>query len=73
MQYENIITVDPGKLGGKPCTRGLRFSVYDVADYLASGMTIEQLLAEFPFLTLQDLQAAFAYFADENKRIVRAA
>jgi len=50
MDYSKIITIEPGKRGGKPCIRGLRITVYDVLDYLASGMTHAQILEEFPDL-----------------------
>jgi len=51
MDYRNIITIEPGKLGGKPCIRGMRITVYDVLDYLASGMTEEKIISDFPYLT----------------------
>ncbi|MEH2258933.1 DUF433 domain-containing protein [Nostoc sp.] len=51
MQYQNIITIEPGKRGSKPCIRGMRITVYDVLSYLASGMTYEELLDDFPYLT----------------------
>ena len=73
MDYSQIITVEPGKMGGKPCIRGMRFTVYDVMDYLAGGMSIEQLLQDFPYLTRGDVLATFAYFADVDGRISRAA
>ncbi len=55
MGYEKIITIEPGKRGGKPCIRGLRITVYDVLDYLASGMTEAQIIADFPDLRLRDV------------------
>ena len=70
VKYEKIITMEPGKLGGKPCIRGHRFAVKDVFDYLASGMTEEELLAEFPFLTREDLLACYAWAADNEAKIV---
>lgn len=73
MDYSQIITVEPGKMGGKPCIRGMRFTVYDVMDYLAGGMSIEQLLQDFPYLTRDDVLATFAYLADVDGRISRAA
>lgn len=73
MDYRGVITSEPGKMGGKPCIRGLRFTVYDVMEYLAGGMTIEQLLADFPDLTREDVLATFAYLADVDRRIARAA
>ena len=54
MGYSKIITLEPGKRSGKPCIRGLRVTVYDVLDYLASGMTQEQVLSDFPYLTAED-------------------
>jgi uncharacterized protein (DUF433 family) len=63
------ITVEAGKMGGKPCIRGLRFSVYDLASYLASGMTEEQILHEFPYLEKEDFQAVYDFFASIPERI----
>ncbi len=57
MDYRQIITIEPGKRGGKPCIRHMRISVYDVLDWLASGMTQEQILRDYPELTLEDIQA----------------
>ena len=62
--YRDIITVEPGKRGGKPCIRGMRITVYDVLEYLASGMTKEQILADFPYLTEEDIRACLQYAAD---------
>jgi uncharacterized protein (DUF433 family) len=67
MNYHNIITLEPGKRSGKPCIRGLRITVYDVLDYLASGMTAEQILAEFDYLTMEDVRACLAYAADRER------
>jgi uncharacterized protein (DUF433 family) len=63
MNYRDIITIEPGKRGGKPCIRRLRMTVYDVLEYLASGMTELQLLADFPDLTADDIRACLAYAA----------
>ncbi|RCJ22339.1 hypothetical protein A6S26_21510 [Nostoc sp. ATCC 43529] len=68
MQYQNIITIEPGKRGGKPCIRGMRITVYDVLSYLASGMTYEEVLEDFPYLTREDILACLSY-ADEQKRL----
>ena len=57
MDYKEIITVEPGKRGGKPCIRGMRITVYDVLDYLASGMNYQEILTDFPFLTQEDILA----------------
>ena len=67
MNYKNIITIEPGKRGGKPCIRGMRITVYDVLDYLASGMTVEEILDDFPYLTDTDIRACLAYSADREK------
>jgi uncharacterized protein (DUF433 family) len=64
MTYSDIITMEPGKRGGKPCIRGLRITVYDVLEYLASGMTHPEILREFPYLTEEDIRACIAYVAD---------
>ena len=67
MNYRDIISIEPGKRGGKPCIRGMRITVYDVLDYLASGMTIEDVLRDFPYLTREDIQACLAYAADRER------
>jgi len=63
------ITVEPGKMGGKPCIRGLRFTVYDLASYLASGMTEDEILKDFPYLEKEDFQAVYEFFASIPERI----
>ena len=68
MTYREIITMEPGKRGGKPCIRGMRITVYDILDYLAAGMTHEELLNEFPYLTEQDILACLSYAAERDKR-----
>jgi uncharacterized protein (DUF433 family) len=60
MDYRTIITIEPGKCGGKPCIRGMRITVSDVLGYLASGMSVEEILADFPDLTREDIQACLA-------------
>ena len=67
MNYRDIITIEPGKRGGKPCIRGLRMTVYDVLEYLASGISPQQLLSDFPDLTAEDIQACLAYAADRER------
>ena len=67
MTYKDIITVDPNQRGGKPCIRGMRITVYEVLDYLASGMSIEDVLNDFPYLTIEDIRAVLAYAADREK------
>jgi uncharacterized protein (DUF433 family) len=63
------ITVEPGKMSGKPCIRGLRITVYDVASYLASGMTEEEILRDFPYLEKDDFRAVYEFFASMPERI----
>jgi len=63
------ITVEPGKMGGKPCIRGLRFTVYDMASYLASGMSEDEILKDFPYLEKEDFQAVYEFFASIPERI----
>jgi len=69
MNYLDRITVEAGKRGGKPCIRGLRITVYDILDYLAGGMTPEQIVADFPELTLDDIRAAI-HFAAQRERLL---
>lgn len=69
MDYSQIITIEPGKRGGKPCVRGLRITVTDVLEYLASGMTPEQITRDLPDLTLEDIQACLAFAADRERRL----
>lgn len=70
MDYHKLITVESGKRGGQPCIRGLRITVYDVLDYLASGMTIEQILRDFPDLTEEDIRACLAFAADRECKLL---
>ena len=67
MDYRNRITMEPGKRGGKPCIRGMRITVYDVLEYLASGMTVDEILADFDYLTREDILACLAYAADRER------
>jgi uncharacterized protein (DUF433 family) len=64
MDYRKFITIEPGKRGGKPCVRGLRISVSDVLEYLASGMSMDEILSDFPDLTADDIRACLAFAAD---------
>jgi uncharacterized protein (DUF433 family) len=68
MDYSKIITIEPGKRSGKPCIRGLRITVYDVLDYLASGMTEAEILADFPVLRGEDIRACLAFAADRERK-----
>lgn len=66
--FRSRLTTEPGKCGGRPCVRGQRMTVYNVLDYLASGMTIEEVLADFPDLEREDILACLAYAADRERR-----
>jgi uncharacterized protein (DUF433 family) len=72
MSYRQIITIEPGKRGGKPCIRGLRISVYDVLGWLASGMSKEEILRDFPELTSDDIQACLQFAADREHQLKQA-
>lgn len=69
MDYAKNISIEPGKRSGKACIRGTRITVYDVLDYLASGMTHAEVLADFPDLTETDIRACLAYAADAERRV----
>jgi uncharacterized protein (DUF433 family) len=73
MEYQGIITIEPGKRSGKPCIRGLRITVQDVLEYLAGGMTPEEIMKDFPELTLSDIRACLAYAADRERKLFIAA
>lgn len=70
MDYRKYITIDPNKRSGKPCVRGLRITVYEVLEYLASDMTEAQILEDFPDLTREDLKACIAFAADRERRLL---
>jgi uncharacterized protein (DUF433 family) len=72
MDYQDRITIEPGKRGGKPCICGLRITVYDLLSYLAAGMTIEEILADFPSLTREDVLAALSYAAERERQTIVA-
>jgi uncharacterized protein (DUF433 family) len=69
MDYQKVITIEPGKRSGKPCIRGTRMTVTDVLEYLAGGMTQEELLKEFPDLTCEDIRACLAFAADRERKL----
>jgi uncharacterized protein (DUF433 family) len=70
--YQNLITVEAGKRGGKPCVRGMRITVYDVLSYLAAGMTHQEIRADFPELSEEDILACLAYAADRERQTLLA-
>jgi uncharacterized protein (DUF433 family) len=69
MAYSQIITTNPAIRSGKPCIRGMRIAVQDVLEYLASGMTAEQIVQDFPELTTEDIRACLEFAADRERRI----
>jgi uncharacterized protein (DUF433 family) len=69
MDYRKFITIEPDKRSGKPCIRDTRMTVTDVLEYMAGGMTQEQLLAEFPDLTAEDIRACLAFAADRERKL----
>ena len=73
VDYQDRITTEPGKRGGKPIIRGLRMTVYDVLDYLASGMSEEEILSDFPELEQEDIRACLAFAADRERKLVSGA
>ena len=73
MSYEHLITVEPDKRSGKPCIRGMRITVYDVLEYLASGMSEDEILTDFSELTREDIKACLAFAADRERKIFTAA
>ncbi len=68
MNYQDIITIESSKRSGKPCIRGMRITVYDVLSYLASGMTYEEILEDFPYLSLEDILACLSYAAERERQ-----
>lgn len=73
MNYQDFITIEPDKRGGKPCIRGLRITVYDVLDYLASDMSEIEILEDFPDLTHDDIRACLAFAADRERKLFQVA
>jgi len=69
MDYTRIITIDPGKRSGQACIRGLRTTVRDVLEYLAAGMSVDEILTDFPDLTADDIRACLAFAADRERRL----
>lgn len=71
-QWRTRITMESGKRGGRPCIRGMRITVYDVLSYLAAGMTVAEVLADFPYLTPEDIQACLAFAAERERSMIVA-
>ncbi len=70
VNYQGIITIEPGKRGGKPCIRGMRITVYDILSYLAAGMTHQEVLDDFPYLTEDDILACLSYAAERERQML---
>lgn len=73
IDYKKIITIEPGKRGGKPCIRGMRITVGDILGWLASGMTNAEILEDFDELNENDIYAALSFAADRENKIYQAA
>ena len=73
MNYQSIISIEPGKRGGRPCIRRMRIAVVDVLGWLAAGMTHQAIIADYPELTEEDILACLAYAADRERRLLTAA
>jgi uncharacterized protein (DUF433 family) len=70
MEWRGLITIDPDMRGGKPCIRGMRVTVSDVLDSLASGMSAEEIVEELPYLTSEDIRACLAFAAERERRLI---
>jgi uncharacterized protein (DUF433 family) len=70
VDYTKIITIEPGKRSGQPCIRGMRMTVTDVLEYLAGGMSEDEILADFPYLTRDDIRACLAFAADRERKLM---
>jgi uncharacterized protein (DUF433 family) len=70
MDYRERITINPAMRSGKPCIRGMRITVQDVLEYLASGMTEDEILADFPYLEREDLRACLMFAADRERQLL---
>ena len=73
MSHQDIITIEPGKRGGRPCVRRMRITVSDVLGWLASGMSHQDILSDYPELTEEDIRACLAFAADRERRLLSAA
>jgi uncharacterized protein (DUF433 family) len=73
VDYRKIITIEPGKRGGKPCIRGMRITVYDILSWLALGMSIDEIIEDYPELEVEDIFAALSFAADRERSIYQVA
>lgn len=69
VDYRKIITIEAGKRGGKPCIRGMRITVYDILSWLASGMSIDEIVQAYPELEVEDIYASLSFAADRERSI----
>lgn len=70
--WRPLITLEPGKRGGRPCVRGMRITVSDVLSYLAAGMSEAEILEDFPYLTIEDIRACLAFAAERERQMLVA-
>ena len=70
--YQTIICLESGKRSGKPTIRGMRITVYDVLSYVAAGMSVQDILDDFPYLKAEDIQACLSYAADRERHLLVA-
>ncbi len=70
--WRSLITIEPGKRGGRPCIRGMRITVFDVLSYLAAGMSHAEILDDFPYLTADDIRASLAFAAERERGMLVA-
>lgn len=73
VDYRKIVTIEPGKRGGKPCIRGMRITVYDILSWLALGMSTDEIVEEYPELQIEDIFAALSFAADRERSIYQVA
>ena len=73
VDYRKIITIEAGKRGGKPCIRGMRITVYDILSWLASGMTLNDIIEDYPELQADDIYATLSFAADRERSIYQVA
>lgn len=73
MDYQNVISIEAGKRGGRPCVRGMRISVADVLSWLAAGMSHADIIDDYPELTDDDIRACLAFAADRERRLISSA
>ena len=73
MDYHQIVTIEPGKRGGQPCIRNMRITVYDILGWLGSGMSMEDIIEDFPELNKDDIYAALQFAADREQKSLRIA